>query len=59
MVDSIRCISISPDGTSLASGDEVGNVRIHNLVESELPQVKFVEAHENEVISLAYSSEMP
>lgn len=31
MVDSIRCISLSPDGTSLASGDEVGNVRVHSL----------------------------
>ena len=29
MVDSIRCIRISPDGNHLASGDEVGNIRIH------------------------------
>ena len=29
MVDSVRCIEISPDGAHLASGDEVGNIRIH------------------------------
>ena len=29
MVDSIRCIRVSPDGNHLASGDEVGNIRIH------------------------------
>ena len=29
MVDSIRCIRVSPDGNDLASGDEVGNIRIH------------------------------
>jgi hypothetical protein len=31
MVDSIRCIRVSPDGHHLASGDEVGNIRIHDL----------------------------
>ena len=31
MVDSIRCIRLSPDGSELASGDEVGNIRIHSL----------------------------
>ena len=29
MVDSIRCIRVSPDGNHLASGDEVGNIRVH------------------------------
>ena len=29
MVDSVRCLEISPDGLHLASGDEVGNIRIH------------------------------
>ena len=31
MVDSIRCITLSPEGNFLASGDEVGNIRIHKL----------------------------
>ena len=36
IVDSIRCIRISPDGQDLASGDEVGNIRIHSLESNEL-----------------------
>ena len=38
IVDSIRCIRVSPDGSQLASGDEVGNIRIHSLDSNELPQ---------------------
>ena len=60
MVDSIRCIRVSPDGTELASGDEVGNIRIHSLEEStEFAQKRFFESHDSEVISLAYSTELP
>ena len=36
MVDSIRCIKVSPDGRHLASGDEVGNIRIHSLETNDL-----------------------
>ena len=58
MVDSIRCIKVSPDGHHLASGDEVGNIRIHTLETPELQQLKFLESHDSEVISLAYSTAM-
>ena len=37
MVDSIRCIRVSPDGNHLASGDEVGNIRVHQLDDPTLP----------------------
>lgn len=59
MVDSIRCIRVSPDGSELASGDEVGNIRIHALDTQELQQKKFIESHDSEVISLAYSAAVP
>ena len=59
MVDSIRCIKVSPDGTELASGDEVGNVRIHSLEGQEILQKRSLEAHDSEVISLAYSASLP
>lgn len=38
IVDSIRCIRLSPDGSELASGDEVGNIRIHSLETNDLIQ---------------------
>lgn len=56
MVDSIRCIRVSPDGSQLASGDEVGNIRIHSLETPELPEKQYLESHDSEVISLAYSA---
>ena len=56
MVDSIRCIRVSPDGSQLASGDEVGNIRIHSLETPELPEQQYLESHDSEVISLAYSA---
>lgn len=59
MVDSIRCIRISPDGKELASGDEVGNIRINDLETEALVQKKFLESHDSEVISLAYSASVP
>jgi len=55
----IRCIRISPDGTELASGNGVGNIRIHSLESPDLAQTHFIEAHDSEVISLAYSSALP
>jgi WD40 repeat protein len=59
MVDSIRCIKVSPDGKELASGDEVGNIRINSLESETLAQKRFLESHDSEVISLAYSEAVP
>lgn len=60
MVDSIRCIRVSPDGTELASGDEVGNIRVHSLEPDSFGlQTRFLESHDSEVISLAYSAKLP
>jgi len=50
----IRCLRLSPDGRHLACGDWHGNVRIHNLEHPNLEEVKCIEAHENEVLSLDY-----
>lgn len=59
MVDSLRCIKISPDGCHLASGDQLGNVRIHDLESiasnGEIEEIKNITAHDNEVICLAFS----
>ena len=49
----IRCLNISPDGSHLASGDRVGNIRIHNL--NTMQEMCRIEAHDAEVLSLEYS----
>jgi WD40 repeat protein len=60
MNGSIRCLELSPDGTQLASGDQLGHVRVHDLESShsgtgDIEEVKSVHAHDNEVICLSYS----
>lgn len=58
MFDSLRCFKISPDGSHLASGDQMGNIRIHDLDSStagDIEEIKQIPAHDNEVICLAYS----
>lgn len=59
MVDSLRCFKISPDGSHLASGDQLGNIRIHDLEalasNGEIEEIKQIPAHDNEVICLAFS----
>ena len=39
----------------MASGDWVGNIRIHSLTQQDIEEVKVIEAHDKEIISLAYS----
>jgi WD40 repeat protein len=59
LTDAIRCVKVSPDGASLACGDWVGNIRIYDLTKpNEIEQTKMIEAHDNEVICLAYSPEI-
>lgn len=55
MIDSLRCFRISPDGTHLASGDQLGVIRIHDLESGDIEEIKQISAHDNEVICLAYS----
>ncbi|GBL94462.1 Mitogen-activated protein kinase-binding protein 1 [Araneus ventricosus] len=49
----VRCLRISPDGRSLASGDRSGNIRIHDLEFVE--ETCKIEAHDSEVLCLEYS----
>eukprot|EP00092_Neocalanus_flemingeri_P017101 GFUD01018496.1.p1 GENE.GFUD01018496.1~~GFUD01018496.1.p1 ORF type:complete len:1358 (+),score=414.33 GFUD01018496.1:48-4121(+) len=49
----VRCLSISPDGEHLASGDRSGNIRVHSL--QSMKELCRIEAHDAEVLSLQYS----
>ena len=56
IVEAIRCIKVSPDGKTLAAGDQEGNIRIYDLTAAEdIKLVKLIEAHDKEIICLAYS----
>eukprot|EP00698_Gefionella_okellyi_P013762 TRINITY_DN3787_c0_g1_i1.p1 TRINITY_DN3787_c0_g1~~TRINITY_DN3787_c0_g1_i1.p1 ORF type:complete len:1290 (-),score=231.05 TRINITY_DN3787_c0_g1_i1:3642-7487(-) len=48
----IRCISLSPDGKQLASGDRDGNVRIHSV--SDLRVLDQQPAHNSEVLTMDF-----
>lgn len=59
MTDAIRCIKVSPDGKTLACGDWLGNIRVYNLSNPEaVEQQKLIEAHNLEVICLAFSPQI-
>ena len=54
--EAVRCLKISPDGKTMASGDLDGNIRIYDLTQSDdIKLLKLIEAHDREVICLAYS----
>lgn len=54
--EAIRCLKISPDGKTLASGDVDGNIRIYDLTTpDDIKLVKKLEAHDKEIICLAFS----
>lgn len=56
MSDAIRCVKVSPEGRFLACGDWFGNLRIYDLTnQTKITQKKFIEAHETEIICLAFS----
>ncbi|ELU17931.1 hypothetical protein CAPTEDRAFT_22608, partial [Capitella teleta] len=48
----VRVIQVSPDGQQLASGDRIGNIRIHRL--QDMQQIKILEAHDSEVLCLEF-----
>lgn len=58
VTDAIRCVKVSPDGKQLACGDWLGNIRIYNIEGTEVEQKLIIEAHDNEVICLAFSPDM-
>ena len=54
MTGGVRSIRISPDGNEIASGDRSGNIRVHRV--SDFALVSLQEAHESEVLCLAYTN---
>lgn len=54
----IRCFRVSHDGRHVAAGDWYGNIRIHDLEDSNLNEIKVIEAHENEVLALDYTRQI-
>ncbi|XP_064622019.1 mitogen-activated protein kinase-binding protein 1-like isoform X4 [Lineus longissimus] len=49
----VRSIKVSPDGQRLASGDRMGNIRLHDL--NFFEELCLIEAHDGEVLSLEFS----
>ena len=49
---------MSHDGRHVAAGDWYGNIRVHNLEDPNLSEIKVIEAHENEVLSLDYTRQI-
>lgn len=49
----VKCVTCSPDGQHLASGDLIGNVRIHDL--ASMTELHSIEAHDGGVLCLEYS----
>jgi len=51
----LSCFKCSPDGAHVASGDLIGNIRIHDL--KTLEEIKTIQAHDQDVTCLEYSPE--
>ena len=49
----LRCLCISKNATFVASGDRMGNIRVHELASNQL--YAFHEAHDSEVIAIDFS----
>uniref|UniRef100_A0A8C4NM33 MABP1/WDR62 second WD40 domain-containing protein n=1 Tax=Eptatretus burgeri TaxID=7764 RepID=A0A8C4NM33_EPTBU len=52
VVGGLRALCINPDGQELASGDRIGNVRIHDLHGQQ--ETRLLAAHNSEVLCLNY-----
>lgn len=48
-----RCLRVSPDGQTLATGDRSGNVRVYDL--TFFDETAKIEAHESEVLCVEFS----
>jgi WD40 repeat protein len=54
----IRCIKVSPDGARVASGDRMGNLRVHTLSNGmHMEMETFLEAHDAEILSIDYGGQ--
>lgn len=51
----IRCIRLTQDGKFIACGDWYGNIRIYDIQKENFEEIKCIEAHENEVLSLDFA----
>ncbi|KAJ3178529.1 hypothetical protein HDU85_005136 [Gaertneriomyces sp. JEL0708] len=49
----VRALAVSPDGRFMASGDRLGNIRVHEL--GQFQQIQFFSAHMGEVLSIDFS----
>ncbi|KAL9954783.1 hypothetical protein ACROYT_G042360 [Oculina patagonica] len=49
----VRCLRISPDGQTLATGDRSGNIRVYDLMFFD--ETAKIEAHESEVLCVEFS----
>lgn len=59
MTDAIRCVKVSPNGKTLACGDWLGNIRVYDLTSPDtIEQLRLIEAHNMEVICLAFSPQI-
>ena len=53
----VRCVKVSPDGRRVVSGDRMGNLRVHSLVNGDLQMETFLEAHDAEILALDFGGE--
>jgi WD40 repeat protein len=54
---SVKCISVSADGKSVASGDRAGMLRVHDV--RTFKQVFSEQAHESDILCMDYSGHYP
>ena len=50
----IQLFRLTHDGKFIACGDWYGNIRIYDISNESLEEIKCIEAHENEVLSMDF-----
>jgi WD40 repeat protein len=48
-------LKITHDGLFVACGDWNGNIRIYDLLKETLDEIKCIEAHESEILSIDFT----